>query len=237
MQSLSDFHNKYLSKMIRSLRSLCLLKVCSEEMDYVGLPSNLVKDLNIMKLFNGNFSVVERRFDEEGVVNLELSALEVLFDGVSWSFSSRSSCMPIYCCNICNVFQTRLYKLLMVTEGELVRTASLFSQVREWFAEMEDNFEAEFKKFETEILVDFGQDILSGWSGKITFHGTGELGIFNVTVEVVTSLLGPRVMLQRGTATCGSKTMEFSNTLSETTGSFFKIGFTIIVFIVECNLS
>ena len=200
--------------MIRSLRSLCLLKVYSEEMDYEGLPPELVRDLNVMKLFNGNFRSERGRDDDDYDVEVfELSALEVLYDGVSWSFSSRSACMPIRCCFTCNVYQPLLYKLT-VTEGEIVRTLCPFSQVREWFQNVENSYDAQFKKLDIEICVDVGQDELSG---KITFDGTGDLVKFNVIVEV-TILAGIRVMVHRGTANRGSEIMDFVNTLNETKG-------------------
>ena len=206
--------------MIRSLRSLCLLKVHSEEIKYEGLPPELVKDLNVMKLFNGNFCSERGNHDEydgEGEV-FELSSLEVLYDGVSWSFSSRSACMSISCCFTCNVYQPLLYKLT-VTEGEIVRTTIPFSQVREWFEKVENSYDAQFKELDIEISVAVGQDELSG---KIAFHGSGDLVSFNVTVDVAISA-GSRVMVHQGTASRGSETMEFVNTLSETKGSFIKI--------------
>jgi hypothetical protein len=41
--------------MLKSLRSLCLLRVSGEELHYEGLPPELVKDLKMMKMFNGNY--------------------------------------------------------------------------------------------------------------------------------------------------------------------------------------
>ena len=38
----------YLGKIIRSLRSLCLLKVLSDDVNYQVLPLGLLRDLNVI---------------------------------------------------------------------------------------------------------------------------------------------------------------------------------------------
>ena len=62
--------------MIRSLHSLCLLKILNEEIDYESLPSGLVKDLNVKKTFN--FSSESSYEDDNGVEIVQLSALTIL---------------------------------------------------------------------------------------------------------------------------------------------------------------
>merc|ERR1719186_2063305 len=86
--------------MIKSLRSLCLLEVSSLGHSYKDLPSELVKELDKMKLFNGNFSL-------EDNLKIEREAPTIKYDGVSWTFQSRSQ------------FQPELYKFT-VAEGETV---------------------------------------------------------------------------------------------------------------------
>ena len=92
---------------------LCLLKVSSEGMNYKELPVPLVKDLNLMKLFNGNFrSELEYCCEEEELDALSMFSVTILYDGVTWNISSRSEAiMLVHCCHFCNVFQPDLYEL------------------------------------------------------------------------------------------------------------------------------
>ena len=95
---------------------MCLLKVFSEGMNYKELPEPLVKHLNLMKLFNGNFhSELEYYCEEEELDALSMFSVTILYDGVTWNISSHSEAiMLVHCCHFCNVF---LYELA-VTEGE-----------------------------------------------------------------------------------------------------------------------
>ena len=70
-----------------SLRSLCLLKVSSERLNYEDLPPALVKDLNLMKAFNRNFKYEHYWGDDE----YHNTILTILYDGVSWSFTFMCS--------------------------------------------------------------------------------------------------------------------------------------------------
>jgi len=196
--------------MIRSLRSLCLLKVLSDDMNYEGLPPGLVKDLNVMKLFNGNFSS-ESSCRVDGQKVLDLFALSILYDGATWSFSSRGRSMIIYCCHHCSAWQPELFRL-KVTEGELATAVPPFSQVRDWFEKDVDN---EYKQLDIDIVVDVRQDLMTG---KIIFHGAGDLLSFDVRMQVELSAAGSRVMVQSGKAQIDSGvTTEFVSRLHETT--------------------
>jgi len=196
--------------MIRSLRSLCLLKVLSDDLNYEGIPPGLVRDLNLMKLFNGNFTS-ESSSRVNGQKVLHLFALSILYDGAAWSFSSRGRSMTIYCCHHCSAWQPQLLQLEVI-EGEPVTAVPPFSQIRDWFGEHMDN---EYKQLYIDIVVDVGQDLMSG---KIKFHGTDELVDFDVTVQVEHSAAGSRVMVQSGKAKNDSGvTREFVTTLHETT--------------------
>ena len=62
--------------------------------------------------------------------------------------------------------------------------------------------ENEYKQLDIDIAeVDVGQDLMSG---KIIFHGSGDLVSFDVMVHVELSTAGSRVMVQSGKAKCGS---------------------------------
>ena len=204
--------------MIRSLRSLCLLKVWKEEINYEALPLGVVRDLNMMQWFNGSFSSKRDYEDSEGEEVLEASALSILYDGVSWTFNDRSELFSIHCCYDCSdVCQPDLYQLT-ATEEELVTAVPPFCQVRQWFQREEESYGEPFKQLDITISVEIGGDELSG---KIRFHGTGDLVSFDVMVKVELNSAGSRVMTHQGTAISGSVIMRmFVDTLEETTGYY-----------------
>ena len=77
--------------MVDSLRTLCLLKMNSSMdidrlLEYTDIPEELVKELKIMKIFNGNFKLVR-----EGRFHTTSWAISICFNGSSWTFSSKTS--------------------------------------------------------------------------------------------------------------------------------------------------
>ena len=202
------------------MRSLCLLKVFSEGMNYKELPEPLFKDLNLMKLFNGNFrSELEYCCEEEELDALSMFSVTILYDGVTWNISSRSEAiMLVHCCHFCNVFQPDLYELA-VTEGEPVTAFTPFAQVTEWIGQMEDDYCKRHQALEMKMSVDIQKD---GRCGKITFHGAGDLYRFKGTMRVHFTLVGTRVMDQYGNSFCNREdsleTMDFFNKLLESEG-------------------
>ena len=68
--------------MIPSLRYLCLEKVITQGDDYADLPEILVKDINLMKVFNGTFSWCEHF--------LETVELNIFYDGKVWNIKTRT---------------------------------------------------------------------------------------------------------------------------------------------------
>jgi len=87
-------------KMIPSLRTLCLEKVISQGDDYSDLPQNVVKDIELMKLFNGRY------LNNGGYFNNHRSRmLTIYFDGKEWNFKLRVweeyevVCFCKICCN------------------------------------------------------------------------------------------------------------------------------------------
>ena len=71
--------------MVPSLRFLCLKKVISEGDDYQDLPKKLVKDIDLMKLFNGSYCRDYRRGDYD-----RTEIITVFYDGKSWALKSCS---------------------------------------------------------------------------------------------------------------------------------------------------
>ena len=67
--------------MIPSLRYLCLEKVIALDEDCAGLPEILIKDINLMKVFNGTY--VWGDF----WVTIEK---KIFYDGKAWNFKSRT---------------------------------------------------------------------------------------------------------------------------------------------------
>jgi len=67
--------------MIPSLRYLCLEKVIAQDEDYADLPEILVKDINLMKVFNGTYCLGDF---------WETTMVKIFYDGKVWSFKSRT---------------------------------------------------------------------------------------------------------------------------------------------------
>ena len=67
--------------MVPSLRYLCLEKVIAQDEDYADLPEILVKDINLMKVFNGTYSLGG---------HWDTTMMKIFYDGKVWSFKSRS---------------------------------------------------------------------------------------------------------------------------------------------------
>ena len=90
----------------------------------------------------------------------DLFVLTILYDGATWSLTSRESCMIITGARQQELFQ------LEVTEGESVTAVPPFRVVRDLFRR--DGY----KQLDIGIVeVDVGQDLMSG---KIQFHGSGD---------------------------------------------------------------
>ena len=68
-------------KTIPSLRYLCLEKVIAQDEDYGDLPEILVKDINLMKVFNGTYSWGDW---------WETVEINIFYDGKVWRFKSRT---------------------------------------------------------------------------------------------------------------------------------------------------
>ena len=67
--------------MIPSLRYLCLEKVIAQDEDYADLPRILVKDIDLMKVFNRTYGWGD---------SWETVRMKIFYDGKIWSFKSRT---------------------------------------------------------------------------------------------------------------------------------------------------
>ena len=105
---------------MKSLQSLCLLKVSSLGLNYEDIPKKLVKELNKMKVFNGNY-----------ITEFGGTVLTIQYDGVSWTFQScTTGCSNNQSCDCCG--QAHLHQFT-VTEGETVPATSPFGRIRTYF--------------------------------------------------------------------------------------------------------
>ena len=196
--------------MVKSLRSLCLLQASSmDRQDFIDLPPELVKDINLMKVFNGNYS-----FESENCYGSDVhhTALTILYDGESWTFSSRSQSYHVFCCVNCDIFQPDLHQL-SGTEGEASTATSPFSQVREWLRAQADQAQ---KVLDMKLTVEMVEE--DGTFGEFAFRGAGASVLFSSIIQVDFTAEGTRVLSHRGTVTSGMGTRNFFNNLYESKG-------------------
>ena len=201
------------SKMVKSLRSLCLLKVARDGINYEDLPPGLAKDLNVMKVFNGNYR--SEYDDEDNVLGL-MTSLTILYDGMFWTFTYRSYCFNDICCNNYNYngspgSQPDLHQLT-VAEEELVTVRSPVNKVR--LAVLEHKFRGHQEQMEMKMTVKVGQD---GMSGRICFDG-GEGSVFNSIMQVDFNRVGTRVVYHSGDLYSDLREGSFVDRLYESRG-------------------
>eukprot|EP00092_Neocalanus_flemingeri_P010076 GFUD01010859.1.p1 GENE.GFUD01010859.1~~GFUD01010859.1.p1 ORF type:complete len:253 (+),score=82.41 GFUD01010859.1:55-813(+) len=199
--------------MVKSLRSLCLLKVSSGKQNYEDLPPSLKKDLNIMKVFNGNFSSEsENKFGSD----VHQTTLTILYDGVSWTFSSRSQSFHIFCCFNCDTIQPDLQQLT-VKEGEQVPLNSPFSHLRHWLAWVAGSDKTQQEQLDMKMTVDHVDQ--EGYFGDLAFRGCGGSVLFSSLMQVDFTREGTRVLSHRGDVYSRLGTRNFFNNLYESTVS------------------
>jgi len=95
---------------MRSLRSLCLLKIYSlgqNMYNMTELPPSLAKDLKIMQLVNKSFSEGLIDFIED-IPYVCQAGLSIQYDGASWNFQYRNGSFRISCCPYCDFQQPEL---------------------------------------------------------------------------------------------------------------------------------
>ena len=106
--------------MVPRLRSLCLENVNNniDEVDYQTIPKELARDLQLSKLFNGNFAYDDTiRLHELGFgFGMDACALNIFYDGETWTFRYRSENNELYWYHPRGEFRPRLRKFTL-TEG------------------------------------------------------------------------------------------------------------------------
>eukprot|EP00092_Neocalanus_flemingeri_P024787 GFUD01026876.1.p1 GENE.GFUD01026876.1~~GFUD01026876.1.p1 ORF type:complete len:247 (-),score=49.79 GFUD01026876.1:82-822(-) len=95
---------------MKSLRSLCLLKVQSLGQtvpDLSEIPASLARDIRISQLVNSSF--ISWALVHDGVTStVSQTALSIQYDGVFWNFQSRSNKFELACCLHCDFVQPDL---------------------------------------------------------------------------------------------------------------------------------
>ena len=182
--------------MVKSLRCLCLLKVSSMELSsFDDLPPGVVKDLKLMKLFNGNYIEYYEDTDSNNVDTIALqTALTIQYDGESWIFQSRSNLSLISCCVFCDASQPALLQF-QAMEGELVKITSPFVFVRHWISA--SWLEIVYGGLAMQLSVYMNTEETSG-SGELSFSGSSRSVVFNSILRVDLSKKGTRVLTHRG---------------------------------------
>ena len=114
------------ARMVPRLRSLCLEKVNNniDEVDYQTIPKELARDLQLSKLFNGNFAYDDTIGPEFG---LDVCALNIFYDGETWTFTYRSENNELYWYHPLGEFRPRLRKFTL-TEGNEVHDQRLLAE-------------------------------------------------------------------------------------------------------------
>eukprot|EP00092_Neocalanus_flemingeri_P034142 GFUD01037129.1.p1 GENE.GFUD01037129.1~~GFUD01037129.1.p1 ORF type:complete len:270 (-),score=29.09 GFUD01037129.1:20-829(-) len=102
---------------MRSLRSLCLLKVHA-----LGLPTpdlspipSLARDIKIMQMFNRSFIEREAYYVHNTVFQ---DAISIQYDGASWTILYRTNQFHVNCCPCCDFVEPVLHQFT-VEEGQL----------------------------------------------------------------------------------------------------------------------
>eukprot|EP00092_Neocalanus_flemingeri_P054855 GFUD01064672.1.p1 GENE.GFUD01064672.1~~GFUD01064672.1.p1 ORF type:complete len:257 (+),score=38.83 GFUD01064672.1:52-822(+) len=117
---------------MRSLRSLCLLKVHSLGLDMSPMPPSLAKDIKIVRLFNRSFIgdvYLDYDFDLEPGLSVHQNAFSIQYDGASWSFLYRSNHFQAYCCPHCDFVEPDLEQFTLEA-GKLVPVPPQFDDFR-----------------------------------------------------------------------------------------------------------
>ena len=115
--------------MVPRLRSLCLEKVNNniDEVDYQTIPKELARDLQLSKLFNGNFA-----YDDTFGLHqfgLDACALNIFYDGETWTFTYRSENNELYWYHPIGEFRPRLRKFTL-TEGSPASLTTPFPEMK-----------------------------------------------------------------------------------------------------------
>ena len=157
-----------------SLRYLCLKKVISDEIkNYEVLPTVLVRDINLMKMFNGSYVNRSHPFSSFPRTHY----LRIFYDGENWNLKSFMcyvrNCYCSSCRDLDEVFDTT------IREGQIIPAGS---QIHDFFSEVigqiiPAGFEiqdvTELFEFDMKFEVEESQD----GTFALVFHSVGNGGI------------------------------------------------------------
>jgi len=158
----------------------------------IDLPPQLVSDLDLMKLFNGNFIYEEEEVSSGGSFGtFLLMALSVLYDGVSWTFTYRSDSY-YNACGCTELLRPRLFQFTM-KEGAANVITSPFSQVKSWLRELRKSRDITQPPLTMKMT---SQVMTCGTTGTITYKGAASC--FKSSMKVRLNREGTRVLVHRG---------------------------------------
>ena len=161
---------------MRSLRSLCLLKVQSLNQDVLDksvMPLSLVKDLQIMQLVNARFAICKiNARSATATSTVSQTALSIQFDGAAWTFRYRSNSFDIStCCMYCDFVEPKLQQFTL-EEGTPIPTQSPFWETSNFLMQLEQ---------EQDLMMVMGFEMDEDKSrGKMTFRGSEDFAVVPV---------------------------------------------------------
>ena len=177
-------YDKQSEKMIPSLRYLCLEKVIAKVEDYADLPEILVKDINIMKVFNGTYVWGGSWGSWDVTVKMK-----IFYDGKVWSIKIRTwyhdsegvgedgkaVCFCKYCWDTTGSYSVDI----TVKEGEVTEGESDLLDLLG--IEVEDNMKVSGWKLKVDLQSDYDRHrrLVKDFGypkslGAIEFYGVGE---------------------------------------------------------------
>ena len=154
--------------MIPSLRYLCLEKVIAQDEEYADLPQILVKDINLMKVFNGSYTSVWIRWGL-GTIPVQL---KILYDGKVWNFKLRN----------CAYREGEAHNLIDITvkEGEVIQGETCLQDFLGIWGDEDEDMKLSGWKFKVDLQSNDDKHPLGKAFGEvkslgaIEFNGVGQ---------------------------------------------------------------
>ena len=182
-----------------SLRYLCLEKVIAQDKDYEDLPEILVKDINLMKAFNGTYA-----WGDYGAT----IETKIFYDGKVWNFKSRTfyhesdgeaeAGKGVCFCKYC--WETTGFNPIDITvkEGEVFEAESTFLDFLEISRLEQENMKLSGWKLKVDFESNDNKDpyLVKRFGevrslGAIVFHGVGQGGESTVCGKFQIEVVNP----------------------------------------------